>query len=532
MAKIFSRPKSKIKSPAEVRVLEILEHLSDDWIVLHSVPWHESSGLKRDGETDFFVLHSVKGILLLEVKGGGISIEKGLWFSTDRHGKKHLINNPYTQVSAAKATLHKWLKDQVRINISTRCAVVLADKSKFSSLGPASSKDNTITAKELSSKAILSALNRAYGIQKKPKSLSKGQINKVIQAIAPTLEIPVTLSDEARYAKNRLDELTKRQEPILNRTRRNSRQIIYGSAGTGKTALACAKARQIRDKGKRVLLTCYGNPLAEYLKRDPTLDGITVSTFHAICRSSAKQAKIDIPELGNIRKWLEEDAADVLFDAVDETTFRHFDAVIVIEERDFGKDWILALESTCVQDSTFYIFSDPKKARDHNLFSKRHIEFDLDVSCRNTDPIAKRVAKAIESTLAKENGGISGPEPKWTDLRKSDGVLSSIQKIVGELLSEGFEPAEIVVLCETQELTNKVRALTVDQTTFCKYGEQGVAAETTDDFRGLESMAVVVVLEHPKPKDPRDTAYTAFGRAISCLRVLAPPARKKAINWN
>jgi hypothetical protein len=52
-------------------------------------------------ETDFIIAHPNLGILLLEVKGGGIEVRDGEWISIDRYGQKWKITNPYEQVALA-----------------------------------------------------------------------------------------------------------------------------------------------------------------------------------------------------------------------------------------------------------------------------------------------------------------------------------------------------------------------------------------------------------------------------------------------
>jgi hypothetical protein len=60
---------------AEVTVSYTLSKLGDPFLVFHSVKWQvrRKSGFVQDGEVDFLVIHPSMGILVIEVKGGGIS---------------------------------------------------------------------------------------------------------------------------------------------------------------------------------------------------------------------------------------------------------------------------------------------------------------------------------------------------------------------------------------------------------------------------------------------------------------------------
>lgn len=66
---------SEMPSKAEATVYRLCKRLlGDDYMVLHSVEWivKVPSGRVRDGEADFLICSPTSGILVLEVKGGGI----------------------------------------------------------------------------------------------------------------------------------------------------------------------------------------------------------------------------------------------------------------------------------------------------------------------------------------------------------------------------------------------------------------------------------------------------------------------------
>ncbi|MBA2278743.1 MAG: NERD domain-containing protein, partial [Chloroflexia bacterium] len=75
---------------------ELGRQLPAEYTVLHGVTWlSRSGGRARDGEADFLIVHPRHGVLVLEVKGGGIHREgaTGQWTSRDRHGTQHLIKD-------------------------------------------------------------------------------------------------------------------------------------------------------------------------------------------------------------------------------------------------------------------------------------------------------------------------------------------------------------------------------------------------------------------------------------------------------
>lgn len=87
MARYIGLGQDEPSEDSEHRVATALRRLPDDWIIFHHVSWQSRrSGRQGDGEADFVVLHPKRGLLVLEVKGGGIEIHDGRWSTIDRRG--------------------------------------------------------------------------------------------------------------------------------------------------------------------------------------------------------------------------------------------------------------------------------------------------------------------------------------------------------------------------------------------------------------------------------------------------------------
>ena len=58
--------------------------ISDDWYIFHSLNWKDRSknGRITWGEADFVIFNKMYGILVVEVKSGGISFKDGKWYQT------------------------------------------------------------------------------------------------------------------------------------------------------------------------------------------------------------------------------------------------------------------------------------------------------------------------------------------------------------------------------------------------------------------------------------------------------------------
>src|SRR5262249_39260360 len=84
-----------------------------DWaFALHSLNLAEHVW-KRVGEIDFLVV-GPRGIYVLEVKGGGVSCERGIWRFTDRTGRsRRKRESPFSQARTAMFSLQKRLEESM-----------------------------------------------------------------------------------------------------------------------------------------------------------------------------------------------------------------------------------------------------------------------------------------------------------------------------------------------------------------------------------------------------------------------------------
>lgn len=78
----------------------------EETLVVFSMPWIRVGpfGQPRDGETDFVIFNRDRGMLTIEVKGGGVEVDpqSGVWTSVDRHGDRHDIKDPFEQAKREK----------------------------------------------------------------------------------------------------------------------------------------------------------------------------------------------------------------------------------------------------------------------------------------------------------------------------------------------------------------------------------------------------------------------------------------------
>jgi len=517
---------------SERKVAAAFRRLPNGWVVLHHISWQSKRGGRQgDGEADFIVFHPKKGMIVVEVKGGGIEIDRGRWISTDRFGGRHEIKNPFEQATTSKHALIGWLAERgLDSRIRVGHAVAFPHMDTLPYLGPAGQKAIALTKPDLAT--VDQAITRCLAHWSLDGSLSAKDVQKTVEMLAPTISAAPTLSSASADAEANLVIFTAEQIEAFSRLRSHRGGLVTGGAGTGKTVLAVARAQQLAKDGFRTLLVCYNELLgSELTKRLSDSPNIKACTFHSLCLHEARRARLPIPA-SKPPVWWENDAPNLLVDAcsLNETTY---DAIVVDEGQDFSPVWLDALR--CLTkgsaDPPFFVFADPLQdiwKRDWDRTGDYAFTWQLSRNMRNTQPIALRVASAVGTTC--DGRGIPGPAPIW---KTCDGPAKEkdVVAAVEHLLDEGFGPTNLVVLCGPVALASRLRERSIGAFSFGTWGSRGIPVETINRFKGLESQAIVFVIDGSPGSDDPTAAYVGMSRARSILVVVGSDTAQPGLNW-
>ena len=102
-----------VRSATERRLFEFIRDApgTDDWVCLHSLA-SARHDRKRRGEIDYLLL-TRKGVFVLEVKGGRIAREGGVWVFTNRRGEQERkYESPFERASGAMFSLERDLRNK------------------------------------------------------------------------------------------------------------------------------------------------------------------------------------------------------------------------------------------------------------------------------------------------------------------------------------------------------------------------------------------------------------------------------------
>jgi len=159
------------------------------------------------------------------------------------------------------------------------------------------------------------------------------------------------------------------------------------------------------------------------------------------------------------------------------------------------------------------------------------VELELTVNCRNTRPIAQRVASIFDDRL---NGKlVDGPEPRFVEVDRREQLAPYVVGLVESIvLEDKIEPSQLIVLTNSTSVLSELRSTGVAGHLFTTLDGHGIPVETVYRFKGLERDVVVLALSDAAMReDLRAVAYVGLSRAKVGLYVIASRMIKDAIAW-
>ncbi|WP_344870401.1 NERD domain-containing protein [Allokutzneria multivorans] len=486
---------------------------------MHSInlPEHER---KRVCEIDFLLLGE-HGLFVLEVKGGGIHLQKGVWHTRDLKGARHrLKESPLDQASSSMFALERVLRRTVGSEIVERTVfgygVVFPD-SDFDAVSVEWTPEMVIDAARLRTEGWLSCLDRLSTLWESRattrRSLSSEDVERYLGVLRPDFDRVPSLRRLDDLVEKELVSLTNDQYRALDRYRRNPRLLFEGGAGTGKTMLAVEMCRRDRDLGGRPLLTCRSEVLAAFVGSQPDLDGIVVAPFHAV------------PKLGN--DVFDLVVVDEAQDVINQDDLDVVDVALAGGLSD-GK-WAFLLDSNN-QRGLVGRYEEAAMAR---LDAHRPARVDLMDNCRNTVEIVRATQDRTGADLGVTTAGHGRKVVVVEESREK--AVAAVAAALAEL-EEHDVLLEQVVLLSSRSLTESIfaelpaewldRVDALDLMRMRRPGRGRVGFARVADFKGLESRYVFLEadVEADEPA-VRAQLYVGMTRAKAALWVVVPDGR-------
>ncbi len=458
---------SKIEPRSEQKVYKALyEQLPNDWLVVHSLEFvkqtskHSSHG---DREADFVIFAPAYGVLVIEVKGGGIEYDEQIkqWYSIDRYQNKYKIKNPLKQAKDAKYEIRNHLASKGKREILIAHGALFPDISNINALSNPAIPTNILGGSDKLNdlKAwIISIFEYWSGEQPNYNPLEISGVNIANQLYGKQVSIQQSLASKIEEEIEQQIILTNQQKNILRQLKKRKEAIIEGGAGTGKTVLALDHAQTLARQGLKVLLLCYNQKLGNVLKeKSDGIEGLHTMSFHQFCHWRIKQVQSDTNRdllIEASSSYPNDDKYDVwmpsaLIDSYELSPIT-YDVIIVDEGQDFKEEYWFAIEELRDRNSEtqLYIFKDSNQAI---YTSVDDLPIDVEPlylfdNCRNTRTIHNLAYQYYEGEVI-EAPDLDGEPIEFlhnNNLEKQAQLID--QKIAKLINEENIKPKDIAVI--------------------------------------------------------------------------------------
>ncbi len=492
-------------SYGERQAFEALKKLPDEYVVFHSVRWNARNEKNTVvwGEADFTIFHPDKGIIVIEVKSGGIECVNNTWryIRTDNH-EIYPMKNPMKQADRSK---YRYL-DLVEELFADRSAELEPQYCMVESAVwfPSISRRDVVGELPLEYRqeivlfeSALSAPQRyidgIYDFYEgyRHTRLTKASCEKIVDAFAPHFMVMPSLRAKRLEQEERFVRLTREQSSLLDYLEEQRVAAIQGAAGTGKTWLAVEKACRLAENGK-VLFLCFNQFLRLYLQEMKADNGKKYKNveFYNLPQLACQKLGVTSVEKGDISQFLDD------FDSYD-WDYKH---IVIDEGQDFDSDEISKLyEIALLHDGAFYVFFDKNQFVQGDAFpewlQKAECRLVLNINCRNTFSIADTSGKPISVVPKVKSKGVKGDMPKFYICSDVASSLKRLSLLIDQYRGNGYAYSQICILTvktEATSLLNGIDHLGSHQLTESR-NDKGVLFTTARKFKGLESDVIILV---------------------------------------
>jgi hypothetical protein len=496
---IPSRPREYDERSKENYIFEALKKLPNDYYVIHSFCITTIiDNVISEGESDFIVFNPQKGILVIESKAGNVSYYDDEWRYDGGRPMSH--QGPYKQASLGKHNLFN-LIEQKNSTLVTKCKFL--HTVWFPSLPREQVRkidfpeyalplqDYTLTKDDLINPTEMIEKIFSLDVTKKIQTrLTDSDTKQILNVFCKSFHVVPSANIDNDLTEIKFYHLLQEQLQVLHFLNGQKTVAVNGAAGTGKTIIACERAKQLADDGKKVLFLCFNRFLCDKLREDykayPLIEFFTIDSY--------------VNKLtGKINDYY--GAAQILNHNTDKLKYDH---VVIDEAQDFGIqeieesgliDTIFNIISIEREIGSFYSFYDRLQMINNSRMPAFINEADCKVTlyknCRNTTNIAKTSLLPVVDD--KERRRLQyldpiniGKTPRFFFCKDNE-LTQCLDAIIHNLITKrNMKEKDIVILTlETAE-----KSIIPNQNGLYR---RKIKFTTTRKFKGLESRSVILV---------------------------------------
>lgn len=483
---------------SEIKFFEIVKSLDDNWYVWHSVRWDRDAKM-LSGEADYLLFNPSLGFIVIEVKGGIISLKDGTFYTTNTRTRKiyRLDTDPFSQ---AEKSMHHILSFYIERAKSEPNPEELLKRKRFFPLNFAYAVFFPDCRFKQDFEYIQYSFNKIFDesdLDTQVQWKNKGRIGispleaflvnllnsyKSLRVIKPKVDeffSKLLGSNISRYInlkkyysvrEQELLAVNDVQDFLINALSEKNRCIFKGSAGSGKTFIAMKKAIKNLNERKSTLFLCFNSELREsiraylseqvglpYEKLKGNVDVYSINLFlQKLIRNM-----FDSDTERKLLKELSKFSYKLIAEKIKESQNRIpisllYDALLIDEAQDIDPHlWEIFIHFLRDPDKSFlYVFYDEEQALFTESFAPRSFGMDenrdlivLKKNLRNTIEIANWLK--FKTTLGnyEKFSGINGFKITAQSFSSAkEALMKAMSTIKSKYLNQAINPNKITIL--------------------------------------------------------------------------------------
>jgi hypothetical protein len=489
-------------SNAERKIFDLLKNLDmgSGWTAFHSLNVSEHQ-YKQWSELDFVIV-GPEGIIVLEVKGGGVACENGIWYFTDRYGIAHKRSEgPFKQAESGAYALRDKISEKYGKSwlerIKTGCWGVVFPDITFTQSSPEMPKqvicDERYTKNVDGFKRYIKKLISYWnGKGRRITSLEPDDelFNNISKYLRPNFDVSPSLHNRVDAIHQSIVQHTNEQYRYIDALELNDRIICSGGAGTGKSFLAVETGRREIENGYRVLLVAWSAIFVEYLKIQIEHPSISIYTFSELSDlvDSNYNESFDVLIVDEGQDLMSLDCLDV------------FD--LILKKGIANGRWRWFMDENSQAGILGFCDKDELKDALDMLMSTAPVYMPLKYNCRNTKQIVSETELTTGANIGVTEIKGNGPRVEYCQVSDMDDEVYKLTAHLELLLTNGVPLSDIVILSPVNNEYSVVEKLSakwkkrlyfIDKINVTEFLQEKLLVSSVANFKGLERRFVILV---------------------------------------
>lgn len=494
MAKIYPTFTDDFHSSlGEYKIFSALKSLPDDWYILYSLNWNNKleNGKVQWGEADFVILNKIYGLMVIEVKSGGIEYKNGNWFQIRLDNlEKNPMKNPFKQADKSKykfiSLIDNVLPGNKRCYIDKAVWFPSIKEIDANILPPEYNESIVLTEKAL--EQPLQFLKKAFDYynSKHFTYMDNNDVKKVFNTLMPEFNLIPSASNIIDENNFYFLQLTNNQKKVLDFISDQGNGAIQGGAGTGKTFIAIEQARQFSKSGE-VLFLCFNKYLYKHLENKCFYKNVDYCNIHTFINRYSSEPALSNEELLKILKTI----------SFKELNYKY---IIIDEAQDIANNILsLIIDKANKENIRCFVYYDKNQL----LYSEKmpialnefECKLTLTKNCRNTFKILSTSNSPMNLPIKTDEHYIEGIMPTLYISHSNEKIINRIKTSITEYLEKGYRLQDIVILTlktENDSILSNISNIG-DYKLAIEPNNETILFTTAKKFKGLESNIVLLV---------------------------------------